>query len=133
MPDVIASMSHIFADDAKIFRSIRYVNDNGVLQNDLDKLSEWSERWQLPFNIGKCKSLHIGKKNKHRIYEMNGQRLDQDLGVLIGDELKFHKQTAEAIRTANLILGVVKKSFSFFDDRNLHSVGTILQARQNGN
>ena len=32
--------------------------------------------------------LHIGKKNKHRIYEMNGQQLDQvkeekDLGVLI--------------------------------------------------
>ena len=112
------------ADDAKIFRSIRSVNDNGVLQNDLDKLSEWSERWQLPFNTGKCKSLHIGKKNKHRIYEMNGQQLDQvkeekDLGVLIDDELKFHKQTAAAIKTANRVLGVVKKSYSYFDDRNL--------------
>ena len=62
MPDVIDSMCQLFADDAKIFRSIRSVNDNGVLKYDLDKLSEWSERWQLPFNIGKCKSLHIGKK-----------------------------------------------------------------------
>ena len=124
MPDTIDSMCQLFADDAKIFRSIRSVNDNGVLQNDLDKLSEWSERWQLPFNTGKCKSLHIGKKNKHRIYEMNGQQLDQvkeekDLGVLIDDELKFHKQTATAIKTANRVLGVVKKSFSYFDDRNL--------------
>ena len=70
MPDTIDSMCQPFADDAKIFRSIRSVNDNGVLQNDLDKLSKWSERRQLPFNTGKCKSLHIGKKNKHRIYEM---------------------------------------------------------------
>ena len=77
MTDVIDSMCQLFADDAKIFRSIRTVNDIGVLQNDLDKLSEWSERWQLPFNIGKCKSMHVGKKNKQRIYEMNGQRLDQ--------------------------------------------------------
>ena len=55
---------------------------------------------------------------------MNGQQLDQvkeekDLGVLIDDELKFHKQTAAAIKTANRVLGVVKKSFSYFDDRNL--------------
>ena len=40
MPDTIDSMCQLFADDAKIFRSIRSVNDNGVLQNDLDKLSE---------------------------------------------------------------------------------------------
>ena len=124
MPDTIDSMCQLFADDAKTFRSIRSVNDNGVLQNDLDKLSEWSERWQLPFNTGKCKSLHIGKKNKHRIYEMNGQQLDQvkeekDSGVLIDDELKFHKQTAASIKTANRVLGVVKTSFSYFDDRNL--------------
>ena len=36
---------------------------------------------------------------------MNGQRLDQvkaekDLGVLIDDELKFHKQPAAAIKGA---------------------------------
>ena len=67
MPDVIDSMCQLFAEDGNIFRSIRPVNDNGVLQNDLDKPSGWSERWQLPFNIGKCKSMHIGKKNKYRI------------------------------------------------------------------
>ena len=59
-----------------------------------------------------------------RIYEMNGQQVDQvkeekDLGVLIDDESKCHKQTTAAIKTANRVLGVVKKSFSYFDDRNL--------------
>ena len=34
MPDTIDSMCQLFTEDAKIFRSIRSVNDNGVLQND---------------------------------------------------------------------------------------------------
>ena len=34
MPDTIDSMCQLFAEDAKMFRSIRSVNDNGVLQND---------------------------------------------------------------------------------------------------
>ena len=46
----------------------------------------------------------------HRIYDMNGQKLDQvkeekELGVLIDDELKVHKQTAAAIKTANSYIG----------------------------
>ena len=48
----------------------------------------------------------MGKNNKH-------------LGVLINNELKFHKQTTAAIKTANPILCVVRKSSSFFDDRHV--------------
>ena len=89
-----------------------------TLVNDRDKLSEWSERLQLPFNNGKYKSMHIGKKNKHRIYEMNGQmKLDEvkgenDLGVLTDDELKFHKQTTSVIRTTDFVYWVLLKSHS---------------------
>ena len=43
---------------------------------------------------------------------MNGKQLEQvndekDLGVLIDDELKFHKHTAAAIKKANGILGII--------------------------
>ena len=77
MPDVIDNMCQPFANVTKLFRNIWSENDKRILQTDLDKLSEWSERRRLTFNTGKCKSLHIGKKNKHPIYEMNGQLLDQ--------------------------------------------------------
>ena len=45
---------------------------------------------------------------------MNGKQLEQvndekDLGVLIDDELKFHKHTAAAI------LGIIRKSFALLD------------------
>ena len=42
MPDVVRSMCQLFADDAKIFRSIKSLDDNKVLQGDINKLTEWS-------------------------------------------------------------------------------------------
>ena len=80
--------------------------------------------WQLPFDIGKCKSLHIGRHNPHHRYEMKGQQLEQvdeekDLGVLIDNEHKFHKQTAMAIKKGKSILGLIKKSFAVIDKRTL--------------
>ena len=117
-------MCQLFADDAKIFRSVKSNEDNIILQRDLNKLSTWADRWQLPFNIGKCKRLHIGRHNPHHRYEMKGQRLEQvdeekDLGVLIDNELKFHKQTAMAIKKGKSVLGLIKKSFAVIDKRTL--------------
>ena len=49
-----------------------------------------------------------------------GKKLDQvkeekGLGVQIDNELKFHKQTAEALKRANSVLEIIKKSFALLD------------------
>ena len=77
MPDAINNMGQFFGDDAKIFKSVRSTDDNKKLQDDLDSLTEWSMRCQLPFNVEKCKSLHIDRNNSKHIYEMDGKELDQ--------------------------------------------------------
>ena len=48
MPEVVDSLCQLFADDAKIFRSVDLRDDEGnlKLQADLDKLCEWSKKWQ---------------------------------------------------------------------------------------
>lgn len=120
MPDIIESMCQLFADDAKVFREISCDDECMKLQEDLNKLTEWSNRWNLPFNTDKCKSLHIGRSNRKHKYEMDGTELEQvhherDLGVIIDDDLKFHKQTAAAIKKANSVLGLMKKTFVSFD------------------
>ena len=99
MPDIIESMCQLFADDAKVFRKISSDDECSKLQEDLNKLTEWSNRWNLPFNTGKCKSLHIGRNNSKHKYNMDGIELNQvhdekDLGVIIDQDLNFHKQTA---------------------------------------
>ena len=46
------------ADDTKLFRKTKEIGDKQKLQDDIDKLVRWSEKWQMLFNFGKCKCLH---------------------------------------------------------------------------
>ena len=43
-----------FADDTNIFRKVNNAGDRQHLQNDLDILVKWSEKWQMLFYVGKC-------------------------------------------------------------------------------
>ena len=40
-----------FADDTKLFREIKGNGDKKNLQDDIDKLIKWSEKWQVLFNL----------------------------------------------------------------------------------
>ena len=126
MPDVVECMIQLFADDAKNFTNVNIRDDGGnnKLQSDINNLSEWSTKWQLPFNTRKCKVLHLGNSNPCHRYKMNGQKLEQvneekDLGVIIDKELRFHKQAAAAVKKANSRLGLIKKSFAVLDETTL--------------
>ena len=75
-----------FADDTKLFRKTKEIGDKQKLQDDIDKLVRWSEKWQMLFNFGKCKCLHTGPGNTGMNYEMGGSILsktvkEKDLGV----------------------------------------------------
>ena len=60
LDDDITSKVLKFADDTKVFRKIKSDADRQHLQDDLNKLIKWSEKWQMLFNFGKCKCLHTG-------------------------------------------------------------------------
>ena len=34
-----------------------------MLQRDLDRLVQWSEVWQMRFNVDKCKVMYLGRGN----------------------------------------------------------------------
>ena len=50
----INSPLHLFADNCLLYRVINGVEDTNRLQEDLNKLSEWANTWQLKFNVSKC-------------------------------------------------------------------------------
>ncbi len=85
------------ADGMKIGNSIIGDPDRMSLQEDLRKISEWSQRWEMPFNINKCHILQVCTRNQKFEYEMNGTKLEslqcvKDLGVRIASSLKFSQQ-----------------------------------------
>ena len=61
LPDVCSSMCQLFADDAKIFRNVSSEEIN-EFQDDLNRLIEWSEIWQLSFNLEKMQVSSHWKK-----------------------------------------------------------------------
>ena len=52
-----------FADVTKLFRKTKEIGDKQKLQDDIDKLVKWSEKWQMLFNFGKYKCQHTGPGN----------------------------------------------------------------------
>ena len=124
LPEVVQSSVQLFADDTKIYGSVGQATDVLRLQSDLDALVKWSSKWQLPFNTGKCKSLHIGSANSRHVYTMDNTALAQtsvekDLGVQIDDSLKFREQAAAAVAKGFQILSVIRRSFMTLDRTTL--------------
>ena len=62
--DGIGSYASLFADDVKIMKRIERREDCMMLQDDLNKIFEWSQCWKIEFNTRKCKVLRIGKCTK---------------------------------------------------------------------
>ena len=59
-----------FANDTKLSRKIKGIWDKQQLQDDIDKLIKWSEKWQIHFNLETCKCLLSGHGNTGVNYEM---------------------------------------------------------------
>ena len=113
---MVSSPTFMFADDTKIFCCVGSNDDHSTLQNDLNLLYEWSVRWQLNFNISKCKHIHLGPIHGYRPYYLNGVVIDsvdsqKDLGILFDNQLRFHHHTTTIVAKANRLLGLIKRSF----------------------
>ena len=107
-----------FADDTKVFRKIESDADRQQLQDDLNKLNEWSEKWQMLFNYGKCKCLHTGHGNEDAQYTMGDTVLnttvkEKDLGLTISADMKVSEQCAIAAAKGNQILGLIRRNIVY--------------------
>jgi Reverse transcriptase (RNA-dependent DNA polymerase) len=107
-----------FADDTKAGREIRDDSDVAELQRTLDRLIDWSERWGMQFNTGKCKVMHCGIRNPRAAYSMGGHVLDtteeeRDIGVLVSAGMKPAAQCAKAAKTATTVLGQINRAFTY--------------------
>ena len=109
-----------FADDTKLFTKTKEIGDKQNLQDDIDKLVKWSEKWQMLFNFGKCKCLHIGPGNTSMTYQMGGTSLsitvkEKDLGVTMNANMKVSEQCIIAASKGNQVLGMIRRNITYKD------------------
>ena len=99
LDDVITSKVLKFADDIKLFGTIKSDADRQQLQDDLNKLTEWSEKWQMLFN-------HPGHGNEDAQYTMGDTVLnttvkEKDLALTISAYMKVSEQCGIAAAKGN--------------------------------
>ena len=87
------------------------------LQDDIDKLVKWSEKWQMLFNFGKCKCLPTGSGNTGVNYEMGGNILsktvkEKDVGVTMNANMKVSEQCRIAASKCNQVLGMIRRNIT---------------------
>ena len=107
-----------FADDTKLVRKTKEVGDKQKLQDDIDKLVRWSDKWQMLFNFGKCKCLHTGPGNVGMNYEMGGTIIsktvkEKDLGVSMNANMKVSEQCRIAASKGNQVLGMIRRNITY--------------------
>ena len=59
LPNCVQSRIRLFADDCILYRKIRSIKDTIILQNDLNKLADWEQKWGMDFHPDKCSTLHV--------------------------------------------------------------------------
>ena len=69
---LVKSEMGMFADDMTVWCRIETERDGIFLQEDLDKLSLWSETWQIKFKAEKCTVMHIGHSCRTDYYMTGG-------------------------------------------------------------
>ena len=52
LPETVDSEVFLFADDTKLYRRIVNANDHHILQDDLDRLQNWSKHLVTPLSPG---------------------------------------------------------------------------------
>ena len=137
LPASIKTNIKMFADDTKLWNMIQQESDSQELQEDLDKLREWSNKWLLDFNIDKCKVTHVRHKlaTSYSISRADGTlcRLEEvneekDLRVILTNHLKPGRQCREAAREAMNVLRTIKRHFTRLDKAILQAYKSYVRA-----
>jgi hypothetical protein len=111
-----------FADDSKVANKIEDDNDTLLLQDTLEQLQSWADKWGIQFNHKKCKVMHFGRANRKNVYRMGGHELEvteseRDIGVVVSNNLKTGENCVKAAKIAMTVLGQIKRSFKYRDKK----------------
>ena len=120
--------SHLlkFADDTKIIRPIKSAEDTCTLQNDLNSLSRRAAKWQIQFNISKCKVIHFGSSNLQNKYYLDDQELgvthcEKDLSVIIQQNFDSDQHVANVTMKVNKVLRMIARTYENKQPHNISS------------
>ena len=118
--DVLHSFVKSFADDTRVTKSVRSREDAQLLQNDLDKIYEWTTNNNMELNDLKFELLRYGRnqnlKDETFYTSPSGKVITtkdvvKDLGVQMSNDCLFKKQIDLCIEKAKNLISWILRSF----------------------
>ena len=118
--DSVLTLLKKFADDTKMACVTDKISQCERLQNEINNLLKWADKWLMSFNTDKCVVMHLGNGNMKYTYYMNGVLMkttecEKDIGVYMTPSLKPSVHIAEAVKKANRALGTLLRCLSYRD------------------
>lgn len=116
---IITCNFQMYADDIKIYKQIKNINDHHILQYNINAIVAWAEKNFMPLNFQKTKHLILSRKRAPSFYDykienqsVNTVNSALDLGLTIDSHLYYHNYinciTSKARRNLGLILWICR-------------------------
>ncbi|CAH2087310.1 unnamed protein product [Euphydryas editha] len=114
----------LFADDLKIYKTVKTKSDIDLLQQDLNNIIEWCHHNKMTLNVEKCSHIKFTRKKKPLVssYSIGNVLLQEksqikDLGVTIDGRLTFVAHVDNIVVKAAQNLGFIKRNTQGFSRR----------------
>ena len=93
-----------FADDNKFYAKITSEQDQKAMQNDIDNIIKWANKWGFVLNPDKCKIIQFGGDTDYDFY-MNNKLVEKklsakDLGIIVDNKLNWTEQIKKTVAKA---------------------------------
>lgn len=119
----LKSSKLLFADDLKIYRTVKSCLDCCALQADIDELLQWCLENGMELNTKKCKSVAFTHRQQQILFEYSVgpdtlERVEaiRDLGVTIDCKLRFNEHINITTAKGFAMLGFVRRCTNRFND-----------------
>ena len=117
IPDNITSTVRLFADDTIMYIALKPKINTAALQEDLNTLDKWTQKWKMSFNLEKCHVIPVtrNKTITKTQYILHGQPLQtvsqaKYLGLTITSDLRWNAHINSISSKANRSLGFLRRN-----------------------
>ena len=108
LPENVISKVKMYADDVLLYNTIHTKEDCLTLQEDLNILQLWANKWQMTFNLDKCELIRITNAKLPILHDYNIQEKRiktassvKYLGVYIDEHLTWKDHINHIVSKAN--------------------------------
>ena len=127
--DSLLSLTRLFADDSSLYCSASSINDiEGIINHDLNLLSNWAKQWLVTFNPNKTEAILFSFRDSELpqlLFDNTSiQFVDnhKHLGVTLNKRGQWNDHIDSIIASATKVIGIMRKLKFTLNRKSLNQI-----------